>query len=506
MSDIEQNTLVAFPPVGEAFWSGLGPVGLLRYRGAGVPAIAVTVRATSPLPRDGEPFLPGMPVPLAGEPPSLAFRPLLGREMVPYKPSCDVGLCGSLTAQDPATGRPGRGGSAETRLEVGIGEIRRAFSLTLSGEKVDLAAVRAAAHGGGETRLGPHDLAPFEHDRHFHLEKDAEMFRSADPDLRFDYPTTGSRIFVRSDFLSVDAALGFEVFVRVDYRDGTVSLPLCHCDTITFHLERAEVDWIFRAVIIDPSEGRDIERVVVAAFAPGQTEERSQLDSWLVHSAFCWASGPEHVASLALPEPLGEEDLTMARYSTWDAPHFASTLPLEEVAQIQVELQKGRNREAVLKAHGLSDYQWNVEERAAMDRLSEAALSALSDDEEEEPSEKGPQSTAADLQLYQEARERALAETPYEGRAWSIEEYAKLRVALETQNPIRALETAGLGAAELVALDFEMEARMEADPEARAEYDKCYAGALASLPEGDTDDFSPQEEDEGPGDDDEDTT
>lgn len=489
MTDLERKALVAFPPVGEAFWSGLGPVGLLRYRGAGVPAFAVAVRVTSPLPAPGEPFLPGAPVPAWSEPPPvLAGSPLLGRELVPFKPDCDVGFLGTLTAQGQS-GRPAR-----AAMDVEIDGIRRVLSMELAGGRIDLRDVRAAVLGGEEALLGPRSIEPFDDHMHFHLRDDAERFRSAAPPLRFPYPAAGSRIAVRSDFFSVDAELGFDVFVRVDYLDGTVSLPVSRCDAVTFDLDRGHVEWLFRAVAVDPAEGREIERVVVAAFAPGQDEERSRVDAWLPHATFAWAAGPEHVRAGTHPGPLDDEDLAMARYSTWDTAHVASTLPIEEVAQIQAELLRGRERAAVLEAHGLSEYQWSLEERAAMDRLAEAGLSSI--DEEGEGHE-AREDAREDLAQYREAHARALAETPFEGRQWTVPEYAELRAALEARNPIRVLEQAKLGPAQLVALDFEMEARFEANGDERMEYDQCFEQALARLEaSGGEDDFAPPEDED----------
>lgn len=490
MADLERSALVAIPPVGEAFWSGIGPVGLLRYRAAGVPAIAVAVRVTSPLPGASEPFLPGALFPASsGRLPARASPPLAGRELVPFKRDCDVGFLGSLASRAPS------GGTARLTMDVRIDDARRVLSMDLSGERVELHDVRAVALGGAEVLLGPRSIEPFDDDQRFHLARDAERFHSAGPPLRFPYPRAGSRISIRSEFFSVDAALGFDVFVRVDYLDDTVSLPDARCDAITFDLDRGQVDWLFRAVIVDPSEGRDIERVVVAALAPGHDEEQSRVDAWLPHAAFSYAAGPRHVRAGTHPEPLGEEELTMARYSTWDTAHFASTLPIEEVAEIQAELLKGRDRVAVLEAHGLDDYQWTVEERAAMDRLAEAGLSSI-EDEDDDGQDEIRRGAREDLVRYREAHARALADTPFEGRAWTVPEYAELRAALEVRNPIRVLESARLSPAELTGLDFAMEARFEASTAERLDYEVRFEEARARLEASEEDDFAPPEDDD----------
>jgi hypothetical protein len=497
MNDLERRALVAFPPVGEASWSGIGPVGMLRYRGAGVPAFAVAVRITSPLPRPGEPFLPGAAVPAWTAPRETpAFPPLAARELVPFKHDCDVGFLGTLASSGGAGPLLGRGATAT--MDVRIGDTRRGLSMVLHGERIDLAEVRATALGGAEVRLGPRVMEPFDDLQHFHLEDDAERFCSAGLPLRFPYPVIGSRIAVRSDFFSVDAELGFEAFLRVDYLDGTVSLPLTRCDAVTFDLDRGQVDWLFRAVAVDPAEGREIERIVVAAFAPGKDEERARVDAWLPHARFAWAAGPREVREQVHPEPLDEEDLAMARYSTWDTAHFASTLPIEEVAQIQVELVKGRDRAAVLEAHGLSAYQWSLEERAAMDRVAEAGVAAIDDAAPPDGEKRSAPDVGEDLTRYREAHARALAEIPFEGRAWTVPEYAELRAALEARNPVRVLEKAGLGPAELIGLSSAMDARFEASPADRQEYEECFEGAAARLEAADEeeDDFAPLDDDD----------
>src|SRR5262245_54281889 len=103
MTSLSRRVLVAFPPVGEALWSGIGPVGLIRYRDAGIPRMAVSVRVVSPFPAEGEPFLPGEPIPSSAAlpPPALALgAPLRGREIVPFKRACDAGVTGTLVTQD----------------------------------------------------------------------------------------------------------------------------------------------------------------------------------------------------------------------------------------------------------------------------------------------------------------------------------------------------------------------------------------------------------------------
>jgi hypothetical protein len=249
---------------------------------------------------------------------------------------------------------------------------------------------------------------------------------------------------------------------------------------------------------VDPAEGREIERIVVAAFAPGQDEERSRVDAWLPHAVFAQAVGPEHVRAGIFPEPLDEEELAMARYSTWDTPCIASTLPLEEVAQIQVELLRGRDRAAVLEAHGLDTYHWSVEERAAMDRLAEAGLASIEDEAAASGEGSAAPGAGEDVARYREAYARALADTPREGREWTVREYAELRAALEVKNPLKVLEQAALGPADYIGLDFEMQARLEASPAERKEYEQYYSQALGRLEAsaGDEDDFAPPEDED----------
>lgn len=506
MMDLERDIVVAFPPVGEAFWSGIGPVGVLRHRDRGRPRIAVAVRVVSPFPESGEPFLPGVPVPvLHRAPPPRVFAPLRGREIVPFKPECDVGFVGTLVPARPP-GEAAAGPSdrvAPVTMEVHMGDVRRVLSLPLSGARVDLGEVRAAVIGEGEVRLGPRSIEPLDDFAHVDLAKDASLHQSAGAPLCFPYPVGGTRIAVQSGFFSLEAELGFDVFVRVDYLDDTVSLPVARCDGVTFDLDRRQVEWVFRAQVLDPSEGREIERVVVAAFAPGQDEERSRVDAWLPHAVFARAAGPAHVRAGTHPEPLDDEELAMARYSTWDTGHFASALPIEEVARIQVELLRGKDRAAVLEAHGLDTYHFCLEERAALDRLAEAGLASI---EDEEPgggrADMAPPDGREDLDRYREAHARALAETPFEGRDWKVAEYAELRAALEVRNPIRALERAGLGPAEVIGLDLAMESRFEASAEERRQFEESFAQARARLEAAAEleDDFGPDGDDDDDGD------
>jgi hypothetical protein len=488
MIDLARRIVVAAPPVGEAFWSGLGPVGLVRYRDAGSPRIAIVARVVSPFPAAGEPFLPGEPIPVPGPPPLPSARPpIRGRELVPYKHACDVGFIGTLVAASAYEAARSDKGSSLT-MDVRVDEVRRVVTIPVSGPRVDIGA-----------HLGPRAIEPIAEYAQVDLEEGTEEFRSVGAEQRFPFPEAGARFVIASSFFSLDAVLGFEVFLRVDYLDGSVSLPIARCDAVTFDLDRREVEWVFRGLVSDPSEGREIERVVVAAFAPGKDEERARVDAWLPHAAFDVAAGPEHARAGVHPPPLDEEELSMARYSTWDLGPFASTLPLEEVARIQVALTRKKDRAAVLEAHGLSAYAWSVEERAAMERLADASAAAI---EDEEPDEGRP-ALADEVARYEEAHARAMAEIPFEGRAWSAREYAELRAAMEARNPVRVLQEAGLGPAELIGLDSTMEARFEANEEERREFDERFAEALARFEaEGDgAEDFEPPEDEDEDGED-----
>lgn len=473
--DLKRRIVVALPPVGEAAWSGIGPIGVLRFRSERQTKLAVAVRVVSPWVEAGEPLLPGLPFPATTEIAfHRAFMPLSARELTPAKRSCDVGFKGMVG------GREGRSGPAP--LSIQIGDEKRRYTLSTA-EGGDLAALSAELSSGGTGKLGHGDVRPFADDASYDEETEIDAIHSIAPVLRFPHPVVKSPIKVTSDWASLDATLGFDVFIRVDYLDDTISLPAVRCDAVTFDFDERRVEWLFRGIALDPAEGREIERVVVSAFAAGQDEFKARVDAWLPHSAFVHAATPAEVEGGVHPESLADDELAMARYSTWDVGPAAATIPIEEVAQIQVELQQGRNRAAVLDGHGLDEYRWNVEERAASEGLAESGAAML-DSSELDP--EAPPSAEADetrdlATRYRKAYEEALGATPYAGKVLELDRYAEIRAAMELRNPVRVLERAKLAVGDFVSIEMSMQSRFEASEPERLAFEKSYAAALARM-------------------------
>ena len=138
MNDLDRPIVVAVAPVGEASWSGVGPVGVLRFRDRGASKLAIAVRVVGSFPEEGRPLVPGFPMPASSPVPALAgLPPLSGRELVPWKPLCDVALVGTVA-------RPGvHLGPHAMPLEIAIGEINKSRQLETAEEG-----------GGGAERRG----------------------------------------------------------------------------------------------------------------------------------------------------------------------------------------------------------------------------------------------------------------------------------------------------------------------------------------------------------------
>jgi len=456
--------VVAFPPVGETFWSGIGPVGFLRYRDKRSSKTTIVVRVVSPFPRDNETLLPGRPFAAWTEcPEPIEFDPIRSRELVPFKASCDVGFIGQLPW------------NRDSAFDVHIGSESRTVMLTQNGATIGQYA---------EVPLEPRHFDPIDESRRFDRDNEPDRFQNAHPALRFPYPACGNRIAITSDAFSLNGTLGFDVFLRVDYLDDTVALPPAICDGILFDFDRRVIEWTFRAIISDPSDGREIERIVIAAFAPNQDEERSRIDMWLPHALFAHAAETADVRLGKHAPPLEEAQLAMARFSTWDLGPCAATLPIEEVAQIQVEMLRNPNRAAVLDAHGISDYQWSIEERAAMERLAELAPESLTDDDGDTPeiSSNGASCENADDAIrYQNAYFEALGNTPTQTRPWDIADYAEFRAALEVKNPVQVLTQRGLSPGELINLDQVMESHFEMNEGDHQRFEVLFEEALVRL-------------------------
>lgn len=458
---------VAFPPVGETFWSGIGPVGFLRYRDKRSSKTTIVVRIATPFPSSGETLLPGHPYAAwTDRPESREFSPVRGRELVPFKASCDVGFIGQLPWSTPS------------EFQISIGEEKRLVFLTNTGATIGQYA---------NLPLAPSHFDPLEESRRFDRDQDPDRFQSAHPALRFPCPISGKRIAITSNAFSLETTLGFDIFIRVDYLDDTIALPPAICDGILFDFDQRQIELTFRAVVNDPAEGREIERIVIAPFAPNQDEERSRIDMWLPHAQFAHAAEVEDVRRNQHAPTLDEEQLTMARFSTWDLGPCAATLPIEEVAQIQVEMLRNPKRAEVLEAHSISEYQWSIEERAAMERLAEIAPATLddnddNDDENPEDVADGASSENADDAIrYQNAYLEALNSTPTQAKPWELADYAELRAALEVKNPAQELQRRVMSPGELIQLDQIMESHFETHESDRQRFEGLFEDALARM-------------------------
>ncbi len=355
--------------------------------------------------------------------------------------------------------------------QVGLGERRLSFTIVADKPgKVPLRPPHARTLDGREIDLGLqrcHDgsIHHFRHGDKF----DLGVYQSAISELQYELDEATS---IRLEGLGLDPEGKLEMalprytpraivtYTRASVNRGYVRMFL---DTVIVDLDECTVHVVWRGLAETTANPHfDVDRIHIGWADPARWE--ADLDgAWndnlreLPRGRFQWAVEREDVLRGELPSELRKEELQMARYETLGHPNAATPelLPLD-AATIAAELAEQRwPRAEVVARHGTDEYAWGIEERAWAQLLGS---------EREEPG-----LAAEYVKAFQEAS-NALA-TPREAEITAVE-YVAISVGMKRGNPMRVLQTAGIGMAAFGRLERRMRDKATSDKAFAAELER----------------------------------
>jgi hypothetical protein len=396
-------------------------------------------------------------------------------DFVPFKRFCDVLVVGNV----PIHARPS-GEVPPRHAAVRLGDASCSFTLASSApQRVPLRTPHLVATAGNAPHVGarptPEHLDVLEHPDDF----DWSVYQSAHPSLRVGYVDTGSTLVLEGlydDAERLEIQLP-ELGARAlcdwarDEHPEDVDLQL---DTILLDLDAHQIDLVWRGYVhTEPNPRHDVDRVIVGWSSDerfrvsDEAEARfSEILSELPRGRFEYAWEIEDVRGGTEPPALAHEDYEMARYETLDQVLAPSpTLSLEQHAKIAAELVEEREpRERVLTRHGFDEFGWALEERALAMQMGTLPM-----EERESPQEEyGRHFLAA-----QEALAR-----PEDDRFRS-EDYARITVAIEVDDPKRVFREEGLSLGSWMRIDRKWQARLATDAELEAKVNALLAAERA---------------------------
>jgi hypothetical protein len=406
--------------------------------------------------------------------PAPVLRP---SDFVPPRPVADVVL---------------RGASAAGQLTLRVGSCERAFVVASSADATTLER-HLASDGGHPAPMQPPEPPRLSGTHRWFSSAEMERFHAAPASLRF--PPLGGREGIA---LALPDGRKFHVELpglapRLRVLGAVVDMPeqdvWARLDEVGLDVDRGVVRLAYRALV--PTlrvDGRDVERVDVLFADPADAAGAAEpfFDADVPRAAFGLAWTVQDAERGEPPAALSERDLQIARYSAWDGASPLPVVPLALAAQIAAELAEQREERApLLDRHGLTPYEWEVEERAWAEAMAEVPEpDEDGTDEDEDASDSGdpnlkpsprppprPPVVPTIAELWADAFRRAqdALARPEEAQL-TPRSYAELAIALEGPRPDQALQ-GGIGLGAYQRLDRRMQERASADPAFAAELD-----------------------------------
>lgn len=253
-------------------------------------------------------------------------------------------------------------------------------------------------------------------------------------------------------------------------RPGLVDLLPLELDTLHVDLESRAIALLYRGRWIYPLGKSDAQRAIVVLDADDAHRSLDEVRRDLPRASFSFAAEPDDLRTDARDH--GEEQrLLLARYESWEHEEAPEPLlPLAAFAELSAELaEKPREPELVLARFGLEPYEWDLEQRAWLEKIARSAL----DGDGSLGNEYG--------ELFQKAQE-ALS-TPEEA-AFDAERYARTAVLLErSDDEAKALTALGLSIGAWMRIDRRIEERSARDEAFARAVDEAFVKARAERPE-----------------------
>lgn len=259
-------------------------------------------------------------------------------------------------------------------------------------------------------------------------------------------------------FQGPTGSLAFTVGALVHFKDHAPTLVEMLCDSVTVDVDRRELELVWRGIYVDTQWGAGVERILIGVLPAGLDEDAhiELLEDGLPHAVFAFAATNEDIEKQVAPPPLRDEEITMARLSSWENGPGACVLSPDEFAQISSELSSGK-RDEVLASHGFDEIAWSREEWAQGERVANESA--------ELPDDLGDDDGGSDIEV-KPTRMRIA------GKKIDIADYAKLSAHLEVRDPARVLAEAKLSVGEFVALEETMADALDEDADLAAEFER----------------------------------
>lgn len=415
------RALLAWVPIRGTFWSGLGGGCVTHWRIKRKLTSALAVRTRVSLQDDA--WLPGHP----SEFPPRAMGQI---------PTLDDGM----PAKD----------SADVFVQASEGWRGRTISLQIVSTHI-------------EDALAPEpdwQERPFLRDGlNLKSADDLERFQLAPPRRRAELIRENATIGWNIDGIPGPAgALAFNVGALVHFKDSGSILVDMLCDSVYIDLDLREMELVWRGIYVDSQWGAHVERIVLGVLPPGLDEDAQieLLEEGLPYAVFTRGATNGDIEKHVAPPHLRDEEVTMARLSSWEKGPGACVLSTDEFVQISSELSSGP-RARVLEAHGFDEIAWSREEWAQSERVANESA--------ELPDDFGDDDGRANVDV-KPSRARVAP------KKVEIAEYAKLSAHIEVRDPARVLAEVKLSVGEFVALEETMAEALDEDEALASEFSK----------------------------------
>ncbi len=418
--------LLAWVPIRGTFWSGLTGGCVTHWRIDKNPTTTIAVRTRVTL--DQNAWLPGNPSEFARR---IEARVPTVDDGIPIKDRADVFV-------EPYPGLRGR-------------------TLLLRVESTRIADVFAPDPEWNERS--------FVRDRvSVKLARDLDGFQTAPPRCRAELFGAGATIGWDIDGIQgPTGSIDFAVGTLVHFKENDPILVEMFCDSVYIDVNRREMELVWRGIYMDPTWGDDVERIILGVLPTGLDEhaQTALLEEGLSRAIFTFAAISDDIEKHVAPPPLRDEEITMARLSSWENGPGAPLLSADEFAQISsvLALETSSDSKAkILAAHEFDEIAWSREQWAQGERVANESA-ALPDDIGDDDGE-------ANIEV-KPARSRVVLK-----KNLDIADYARLSAHIEVRDPARVLDEAKLSVGEFVAIEESMSDVMEEDARLAAEYER----------------------------------